>query len=144
MNQSKILFTLSWIIASLITITSCVSLFMLNTYSKETKNWLVQSIGQDMINLFLVTPFLVLTSIMAYKGNKIGMLFWAGAIFYLIYTYLIYCFDIHFNRLFLIYCLILGLSFYSFIYFLLIQVKKPIINKVANATVIRMTGLYLI
>ncbi|UKJ09049.1 hypothetical protein [Solitalea lacus] len=143
-SQSKNLFTVSWIISILIIVASCVGLFVPGTYAKEAPNWLVQSIGQDIINLFLISPLLIAVSILAFKGIKTAMILWSGLMIYLNYTYVIYCFDIHFNKLFLIYCLILGLSFYSLIYFLVSQIKHPTIKKVNDPMIVRITGIYLI
>jgi hypothetical protein len=116
-NQRKTTLALSLPLAVLIIIASCVGLFTENFYSKETTNWIAQAIGQDAIDLFLVTPFLMITAILARKNEK-AFLLWAGVNLYLVYTFVIYCFDVHFNSLFLIYCFALGLSFYSSLYFL--------------------------
>src|ERR1700740_3180814 len=62
---------------------------------------------------------------------------------YFLYTYLIYCFNIHFNNLFLFYCAILGLSFYSFFYYFYITVAKPVIE-ITNPTLKKITGIYLL
>lgn len=48
---------------------------------------------------------------MVSKGSVKAFLVWSGVPLYLIYAYVIYAFDIHFNRLFLVYVAILGLSF---------------------------------
>ena len=64
------------------------------------------------------------------------MLLWGGVICYLSYTFVIYCFAIHFNRLFVVYCVTLGLSFYSLIYFFLqwnqheVPAKSIILTKI--------------
>ncbi|SMO66008.1 hypothetical protein [Solitalea koreensis] len=143
-HQRKTLFAISWFIAIFIIIASGVGLLDPNIYAKETPNWHAQSIAQDLVNLFLIAPFLIITSVLAFKANKIAEMLWSGVIFYLIYTYTIYCFDVHFNSLFILYCLILGSSFYSFIYFLLKQSKKPIIHMTSHHTIFKITGIYLI
>ena len=40
---------------------------------------------------------------------------WSGVLLYLIYAFAIYAFDVHFNRLFLVYVAIVGLSFYALV-----------------------------
>jgi hypothetical protein len=47
------------------------------------------------------------------KGSVKAFLVWSGVLLYLIYAYVIYAFDVHFNSLFLVYIAILGLSFYA-------------------------------
>jgi len=143
-RESTIIFALSLILAVLVIFVSCVGLFIPGTYSKETPNWTAQAVGQDMIDLFLIVPSLIVTAIITYKKNKIAMLLWSGAVFYLIYTFVIYCFAVHFNSLFIIYCLILGLSFYSFMYFLFSQIKKPIVDWFDGKMPVKAVGIYLI
>jgi hypothetical protein len=143
-NQSRIIFALSFPLAILIIIASYRGLFLPETYSKETLNWTAQATGQDAVDLFLISPFLIITSLLAYKKNKKALLLWSGGIFYLIYTYVIYCFAVHFNDMFLVYCLILGLSFYSFIYFLFSHIKEPIADWFSGKIPVKTIGIYLI
>ncbi len=42
-------------------------------YSAETLNWQSQSIWQDMIDLFLIVPCLLVTSVLAYRNSKSAM-----------------------------------------------------------------------
>jgi hypothetical protein len=56
MNPRKNIIALSLPLCVLIIIVSCVGLLTPYFYSKETLNWQTQSIGQDMIDLFLMTP----------------------------------------------------------------------------------------
>jgi hypothetical protein len=115
-----------------IVLTSSVGLFTEDFYSRETPNWELQSWVQDMVNLFLVTPLLCVSALMAFKGNKTSFVIWAGTIVYLIYTFVIYSFDIHFNSLFLFYCLNLGLAFYSILFFVS-SMKKSALKEYSNA-----------
>jgi len=142
--SGKIILFISIIISLFITIVSVTGLVYPDIYSKETFNWKTQSVTQDAVDLFLVMPSLMITAILAFKKNKIAGLFWSGVIFYLIYTFVIYCFALHFNRLFIVYCTTLGLCFYSFMYFLLSQIQKPIIKSVTSKSVRRTIGIYFI
>lgn len=130
-------------LVTLLIIGSCVGIFTPDFYSGETPGWQAQSIGQDIINLFLVTPCLIVSSFLAYKNNQTAIKIWAGILLYLIYTFALYCFDLHFNNLFLLYCFCLGLSFYSFAYYFtknLIDYKEGFIN----TTYSRIVGIYFI
>jgi hypothetical protein len=49
------------------------------------------------------------------KGSKAAVFIYGGTLFYLLYSFVIYCFGVHFNRLFLLYCFTLGFSLYAFI-----------------------------
>ena len=146
MDQNKdhfILFS-SFVIAALLIIISCTGLFIPDFYSRETANWQAQSIGQDMVDLFLIIPVLIATTIFAFKKNSIALLFWGAVLLYLVYTFTIYCFDLHFNQLFIIYCSTLGLSLYSFIYFLFLQIKQPVSFQIKTYLPVKIAGLYFI
>lgn len=49
------------------------------------------------------------------NGSLKAFLVWSGVLLYLLYAYLIYAFDVHFNSLFLVYVAIVGLSFYALV-----------------------------
>jgi hypothetical protein len=141
-NGTILLFSLP--LAALIIIVSCVGLLTPGFYSAETLNWQAQSTWQDIIDLFLIVPCLLITSILAYSNNKAAIMVWGGVVLYLTYTFVLYCFDIHFNKLFVIYCLCLGLSFYSFIYFLFRNYIVTQNGNFENKSVIRIIGIYFI
>src|SRR5262245_26042156 len=94
-------------------------------YEKETPNWQAQSYGQDLVDLFLIVPALLVTAVAGRKNEK-SFLVWGGVVLYVAYTFVLYCFDVHFNSLFFFYCIALGLSFYACLYFAL-QKDKLII-----------------
>lgn len=130
--------------AILLVIVSVVGLFFPNTYSNETPNWTAQAVGQDMFDLLILVPFLIVAAIFIQRKSRIALLLWSGVIFYLIYSFVIYCFAVHFNRLFIFYCLILGLSFYSFVYFLISQLKEDVAEWFEEKVPAKVVGIYLI
>lgn len=142
--NSKTILLLSLPLSCLLIIASCVGLFTPDFYSKETLNWQAQSIGQDMIDLFLVVPCLIITSILAYRKNRIAKMMWGGVVLYLTYTFVLYCFDVHFNTLFLLYCICLGLSFYSSVYFILTEHKIDSDEIPVNQFVVKFIGIYFL
>ena len=106
-KQNKNILILSFLLAALIIFASSFGLLSKQIYSRETLNWTVQAVAQDSIDLFILTPLLLLSSFYIYNRNKIALLIWSGILLYLIYTFIIYCFAVHFNSLFLFYCLTL-------------------------------------
>lgn len=144
-RHDKTFFRLSVLLSALIVISSCVGLFIPDFYSKETLNWQAQSLGQDAINLFLIAPFLFITSWLAYRNsNRTAGLLRGGIILYIVYTFTIYSFDVHFNSLFIVYCFILGLSFYSFLYFLFTQGTELVSDRFRHKNVIEITAFYML
>ena len=74
--------------------------------------------------------------------NKTAILLWGGINVFISYTYAIYCFAIHFNGLFLVYCFVLGLSFYSFAFFS--QTKEYSAIRYLDNIPVRAVGTFLI
>ncbi len=142
-EHDKIVLLLSFPLAALVIAASCVGLFTPDFYAAETLNWQAQSVGQDLIDLVLITPCLLITSILAYRNYRAAFLMWGGVVLYLTYTFVLYCFDVHFNELFIVYCLCLGLSFYSLVYFLFTQSKQNIIYA-GGEPATRVIGIYFI
>jgi hypothetical protein len=142
--QNKIILLLSLPLSALIIIASSIGLFTPEFYSAETTNWQAQSIGQDFVDLFLVTPCLLISAILAGRSNRNAQLIWGGVLLYVTYTFMIYCFDVHFNNLFIVYCLCLGLSFYSLVYFLFTLNTERKKADFENKIVFRITGIYFI
>lgn len=142
-EHDKIVLLLSFSLAALTITASCIGLFTPDFYAKETLNWQAQSVGQDLIDLVLITPCLLITSILAYRNNRAAFMMWGGVVLYLTYTFVLYCFDVHFNKLFVVYCLCLSLSFYSLVYFLFTQSKQNIIYA-GGEPATRVIGIYFI
>lgn len=110
--------------AILVSIVSLAGILMPDLYAADLPAWQVQSKGQDIIDLLVIVPLLLLSvytlSIRHYLATPLSM----GVSPYLAYTFTIYCFDVHFNPLFLLYCTILGVSFYNSLYMLLNHYSK--------------------
>jgi hypothetical protein len=124
-KKEKTILILSLPLAILVGFISCISLYTPGFYQLESINWQAQSIGQDIMDLFLVNPVLLISAALAYGGSRIAKFIWAGTNLYLVYIFVIYAFDVHFNVLFYGYCLGLGFSFYSMIYFLYSEMFSP-------------------
>jgi low temperature requirement protein LtrA len=93
-------------ISVLVLVTSSAGIFIKNTYAKESISWALQAIGQDMANIVSIPMFLA-CSYFANNNNKKesikALTVWMGVMFFLVYAFAIYAFDIHYNSLFLVY-----------------------------------------
>ena len=114
MKISKTALWLSAIDALLVLTASASGIFLKSIYARETPSWAVQGIGQDIVNL-IAAVVLFIAVYFVNKGSFKAFLIWSGVLLYLIYAYVIYAFDVHFNSLFLVYVAILGLSFYALV-----------------------------
>ena len=102
----------SILIVILTAIASIAGLFYTNTiYPTEE---LAQSLmTNDVVNLFLGLPILLLSIWLAYRGQLVGLLFWPGAVFYGLYNYIVYLFAVPLTMMYPVYLLIVTLSLYT-------------------------------
>ncbi len=103
------------VIAGILTLgMSTAGITFKSVYAAETRSWAVQGTSQDIGNLIAVVVLFV-SAYFVHKGSIKAFFIWSGVLLYLLYAYLIYAFDVHYNRLFLVYVAIVGLSFYALI-----------------------------
>jgi hypothetical protein len=116
MRISKPFIGLSILAGILMAVASLLGISDPRTYGKETLNWAEQAVGQDWVNLCVVFPVLLVSSLLVLRRDSFrALLVWLGVLIYLIYSYVLYSFFVHFGPLFLPYVATLGLSFYSFV-----------------------------
>src|ERR1700694_500296 len=101
MKISKTVLWLSVIDALLVLIASASGIFLKSVYARETPSWAVQGIAQDIVNLVAVMA-LCIAAYFVNNGSLKAFLVWSGVLLYLLYAYIIYAFDVHFNSLFLV------------------------------------------
>lgn len=109
---------LTILLAISLAVVSVAGAFLPSTYERDSASMAAQGAGQDMVDLFLAVPMLLITFYYASKGNRKGLLLYGGVLVYILYSFVIYAFGVHFNRFFLLYCATLGLSLYAFIIFM--------------------------
>ena len=114
MKIAKSALWLSVIDAFLVLLASASGIFLKSIYARETPSWALQGLGQDIVNLVAVVV-LFIAAYFVNKGSVKAFLVWGGVLLYLLYAYIIYAFDVHFNSLFLVYVAIVGLSFYALV-----------------------------
>jgi hypothetical protein len=90
-----------------------LSFFWPGIYWREKPASVVGALVSDFLDLFLILPALVVTTVLARRGSLCALLVWAGVLGYLCYNFPIYVFDVHFNAMFPAYCVVMGLSFYG-------------------------------
>lgn len=100
-------------LALLILASGLAGLLCDSPYAKETPSWTAQAIAQDIFDVVILAPVLVSAAFFARKGSRPALFLLLGSLIYAFYTFTIYCFALHFNALFLVYCAALGLSFYA-------------------------------
>jgi len=142
--EQKVILSLSLPLVALLVMCSAAGLLYPEIYDLSTPNWLTQTVAQDGVNLLLISPVLTVSALYAFQGVKFAFLMWGGTVGYLVYTFLIYCFSVHFNELFIFYCLVLGLSVFSVVWFIITQVRTPVVKQLNSPLLNRVTGVYFI
>lgn len=120
-----------------------VTIYGKGIYSNNTVTAVMQAIPQDIVTLIIGIPLLIISLVMARKGLLKGKVLLAGSLGYFLITYMMYTFVAMYNRLFLVYVLLMSASFFAFILMLL----DFDINKLSSAynkkLPIRFAGGYL-
>jgi hypothetical protein len=78
------------------------------------------------------------------RNSRIASLIFGGTVFYILYSFFIYTFGLHFNKFFLLYCLILGSSLYAFILVILELNRMDVQDWFGEKVPTRLTGVYLL
>jgi hypothetical protein len=97
----------------LMAVASAAGLYLPDLYANESVSWAAQGVGQDFVNVVVVCPALLVSAYLVARGSRRALLVWLGLLLYVIYSYVLYAFFVHFNRLFLVYVSVLGLSFWA-------------------------------
>jgi hypothetical protein len=84
-------------------------------YGAETTVLADSAAAQDMVNLVLVAPLLVVLGVAAVRGSLPAYLTWLGCLAFTVYNYAIYAFSVQFGPLFLLWTAVLGLATFALI-----------------------------
>jgi hypothetical protein len=95
-------------------IAAAVGAFVDSVYRGMTANWAQQTFAQDLADLFVGFPLLLVLAFLAARGSVRSLIAWLGVLIATFYTYVIYAFDVPFGHLYLANVALLGLSGWSF------------------------------
>lgn len=102
-------------VAVLVAVAAGNELLVGGLFRGDTPYFVAQAVGQDVVTLGITLPALVIGAVLASRGSERARMVWLGALAYLVYTYAIYAFQVHFNPLFLVYVALFGSSLYALI-----------------------------
>lgn len=114
-SVSKTWIGLSWLVSALMALASAAGLVVPAVYAKETASWAAQGVAQDFVNLLIAFPVLALSAWYVRKNSTRALMVWLGALIYVVYSYLMYAFFVHFGPAFPLYVAVLGLSAFTLI-----------------------------
>lgn len=111
-NGLALMYASSLIIALMMAAVSLVGL--LNQSEIYPEKELIQAfLANDVANLVIGLPILIGSMWLARRGKLLGLLFWPGALFYVLYNYLVYVFGMPLNWAWLLYLTLVMLSGYT-------------------------------
>ncbi len=143
-SRMNIITILTLLAAAALAVVSWSGAFVPGTYARETASLAAQGAGQDLFDLFAVTPLLLISLWFTRRGSRTAFLIFGGTVFYVLYSFFIYAFGIHFNDLFLLYCLTLGASLYTFLLLMGEAGGRQVPQWFAENVPRRSTGVYFI
>lgn len=92
-----------------------VSIYGKGLYQNDSISVASQGIAQDIITMILGIPLLTASLYLSRKGLLKGKLLLSGTLAYFLYTYTSYSFLWMYNSLFLIYVMLMSISFFAFL-----------------------------
>jgi len=106
---------LSIVAALLAMVGNVIALAVNRVYAGLTPAFLPQALAQDIANLALASPALIVFSVLALRGSLRAYLLCLGVLTFTVYNYVIYTFSVPFGPLFLLWVAVLGLCIYALI-----------------------------
>ncbi len=107
-------YALSFIIAILVAAASAAGL-LYRTTIYPTDELLRSFVPNDMVNIFIGLPILLGSMWLSWRGKLIGLLLWPGALFFVLYNYIVYVFAMPLNVVFLLHLALVTMSVYTLI-----------------------------
>lgn len=143
MKNTKILSILTILLSISLVLVSIAGAFFPGTYVRDSPSMGAQGVGQDLVDLFIAVPLLLISFYYTERGSRMASLIYGGTLFYIAYSFIIYCFGVNFNQFFLLYCLTLSLSLYAFVIHVSDLRQKPVEEWFEGAPV-KLVSIYLL
>ena len=138
-----LIYILSFLIAILMAVASVLGL-MYRTIIYPTDELFRTFVPNDIVNLFIGLPILFGSMWLARRGKLIGLLSWPGALFFVLYNYLVYTFAMPLNVVFLLYLALVMMSVYTLISLVARIDKKAVQLRLSGAVSERVAGGILV
>ncbi|MGD1992745.1 MAG: hypothetical protein PVI59_06095 [Anaerolineae bacterium] len=134
-----LVYIFSLIIALLMTVASAVGLLFSDQLYPTEELWR-SLVATDVLNLCIGLPILLGSIWCARRGKLLGLLFWPGALFYVLYHYIVYSFALPLNIGFLFSLLLLTLSAYTMAGLVASIDTNAVERRLSGAVLERVTG----
>lgn len=135
---------LSIVAALLAAAGSVIALAVDRIYARLSPVFLPQALAQDIANLALASPALLILATLALRGSLRAYLLWLGVLTFTVYNYVIYTFSIPFGPLFLLWVAVLGLCIYALIGGVTAVDHRVVESRFSSRRVIQIVAWFLI
>ena len=142
-HNLKLIYALSLIISGLMTLASVTGI-LFPSIIYPTDELAATFISNDVINLLIGLPIILISILLAMKKNLLGLLFWPGAIFYVLYNYMIYVLAMPLNWAFLLHLTLITASIYTIIILVTSIDGKKIQQRLTGVVHERISGIILV
>jgi hypothetical protein len=102
-----------------------------------------QGIAQDAVTLFIGIPLVVISLLLYRKGSLMGQVLMTGTLGYFLVTYLFFTMMAMYNQLFLLWVVLLSLSFYAFVISFRAIEPREFVSKISTGFPVKTTGYFL-
>jgi hypothetical protein len=123
---------------------SVIALAVDSIYAGLTPAFLPQALAQDIANLAVAAPALIITAALALRGSLRAYLLWLGVLTFTVYNYVIYTFSIPFGPLFLPWVAVLGMGIYALIGGVTAVDHRAIAARYASRRAVKVAAWFLI
>jgi len=134
-----LLYVGSFLIAVL-TVAASVAGLVYRSAVYPTEDLLGASLANDILNLALGVPMLLGSILLAWRGKLVGLLFWPGALLYILYNEVAYVFSLPLNGVFPLHLAMVTLSVYTVIGLVAAIDGKAVQQRLAGAVPERVAG----
>lgn len=110
----KAIYVSSFLIVIFMSLVSMAGVFY-RTWVYPTDELIFAFVTNDVVNFFVGVPILLGCMWLTWRAQLIGLLGWIGALFFVLYNYLVYSFAMPLNWAFLIHLSLTMLSLYSLV-----------------------------
>ena len=101
-------------------------------------------VPNDVVNLFIGLPVLLASMWLTRRGSLVGLLFWPGALLYVLYNYIAYLFGMPFSTVSFVYLAIILLSAYILFDLLRSIDQQAVQERLSGAVPVKFAGWVLV
>lgn len=138
-HNLTLIYALSFIIAILMAAASVAGI-LYQTIVYPTDELHQSFLPNDVVNLLIGLPMLLASMWLTRRGKLIGLLFWPGALFFVLYNYIVYVFAMPLSLAFLAHLALVMLSVYTLIGLLTSIDGKDVQQQITGAVPERLAG----